>query len=108
MSRAYYAAFYAAEAALLVLGETRSKHSGVLSAFGRLVVHDGGLDPEAWRLLRSLFNRRGEADYSFDPITDVEGTGALTDAIYVVDAVEAWIAARRAGGAHIDTVGPPR
>lgn len=27
-SRAYYAAFYAAEAALLSLGETRSKHSG--------------------------------------------------------------------------------
>ena len=37
-SRAYYAAFYAAEAALLSLGETRSKHSGVISAFGLLVV----------------------------------------------------------------------
>jgi predicted nucleotidyltransferase len=41
-SRAYYAAFYAAEAALLSLGETRSKHSGVLSAFGLLVVKQGG------------------------------------------------------------------
>ena len=34
ISRAYYGAFYAAEAALLSLGETRSKHSGVLAAFG--------------------------------------------------------------------------
>jgi len=38
VSRAYYAAFFAAEEALLALGETRSKHSGVLAAFEKLVV----------------------------------------------------------------------
>ena len=37
VSRAYYA-FFAAEEALLALGETRSKHSGVLAAFEKLVV----------------------------------------------------------------------
>ena len=41
ISRAYFAAFFAAEAALLLLGETRSKHSGVISAFGRRVVREG-------------------------------------------------------------------
>ena len=32
ISRAYYAAFYAAEAALLGIGEVRSKHAGVIAA----------------------------------------------------------------------------
>lgn len=67
-SRAYYGGFYAAEAALLLLGETRSKHSGVVSAFGRLVVKEGGLDTEIGRLLSDLFAERAEADYG-------EGTG---------------------------------
>jgi len=38
ISRAYFAAFFAAEEALVTLGETRSKHSGVVSAFGRLLI----------------------------------------------------------------------
>lgn len=64
VSRAYYGAFYAAEAVLLQLDETRSKHSGVVAAFVRLVVQPGGIDPDAGRLLRSLFDRRAQADYS--------------------------------------------
>jgi hypothetical protein len=43
VSRAYYGAFYAAEAVLLELGETRSKHSGVVAAFVRLVVQAGSI-----------------------------------------------------------------
>ncbi len=62
VSRAYYAAFYAAEAALLRLGQTRAKHSGVVSAFARLLVRDRGVDEQAGRLLRSLFERRTQAD----------------------------------------------
>jgi len=46
-SRAYYAAFYAAEAALLRLGETRSSHSGLIAAFGALVVKKGGFEPNS-------------------------------------------------------------
>lgn len=34
-SRAYYAMFYVAEALLLALGKSYSKHSAVISAFGR-------------------------------------------------------------------------
>ena len=34
-SRAYYGMFYAAEAALLALGLSFSKHSAVVAAFGR-------------------------------------------------------------------------
>ncbi len=95
VSRAYYAAFYAAEAALLALGETRSKHSGVISAFGRLVVAGGGLDTEIGDSLRSLFRRRGEADYGGRPVPTVEAESAIQDAERLVDAVEAWLARRR-------------
>jgi uncharacterized protein (UPF0332 family) len=94
-SRAYYAAFYAAEAALLVLGETRSKHAGVIAAFGRFVVKDGGLDPDIGRLLRRLFQARNVADDDWpgereDPIGD-----PAAQAERFVDAVQAWIVERR-------------
>ena len=88
-SRSYDAAFYAAEAALLAIGETRSKHSGVISAFGRLVVKDGGMDPEIGGLLHRLFEVRNAADYYWldrrtaptgDPIGDAERFVAAVDA----------------------------
>lgn len=91
VSRSYYAAFYAAEAALFRLGEVRSKHAGVIAAVARLLVAEGGLDPEAGRLLRSLFERRSRADYEAGPIPTEEGTRALSDATFVVDAIAAWL-----------------
>lgn len=76
------------------LGETRSKHSGVISAFIKIVVHGAGLDARPGRLLRSLFDRRGQADYSMDPVPEEEGDRAIADATAVVDAVEEWLAER--------------
>jgi uncharacterized protein (UPF0332 family) len=94
ISRAYYAAFYAAEEALLALRETRSKHSGVVAAFEKLVVREGGVDPAIGRLLRSLFRRRNEADYGAVPASPDEADEATSDAQRVVDAVESWLARR--------------
>lgn len=91
VSRAYYAAFFAAEAALLAQGETRSKHSGVIAAFIRIVVKDGGAAAEAGQLLRSLFDRRNRADYSSDRVPMPEADRAITDAGTVVGHVEAWM-----------------
>ena len=91
VSRAYFAAFYAAEAALLVLDEARAKHSGVVSAFGRLLVRERGLDERAGRLLRSLFERRSQADYELAGVPAHEAHQAVTDARIVVQAVEAWM-----------------
>jgi uncharacterized protein (UPF0332 family) len=94
VSRTYYAAFHAAEAALLALGETRSKHSGVVAAFGRLVVRGGGFDEEVGRLLRSLFERRNEADYGGITATQEAADAAIRDAERFVGAVEAWLVSR--------------
>jgi uncharacterized protein (UPF0332 family) len=93
VSRAYYAAFYAAEATLLHIGETRAKHSGVVSAVGRLLVRERGLDERAGRLLRSLFERRTQADYGLAEVPDQEARRAVDDAAAVVEIIEAWLEA---------------
>lgn len=91
VSRAYYAAFYSAEAALLSFGETRAKHSGVVSAFGRLLVRGRGVEEEAGRLLRSLFERRAQADYEVVDVPIEEAHQAVADAAVVVETVERWL-----------------
>ncbi len=91
VSRAYYAAFRAAEAALGVVGETRSKHAGVISAFVRHVVKAGGLDEDAGRILRSLFERRNLADYVPIEVPPAEAASAIQDAERFVTAVAAWL-----------------
>lgn len=91
ISRAYYAAFYAAGAALLALGETRSKHSGVVAGFEQFVVQRGGLDPVGGKLLRSLFRQRQEADYGGAEAARHDGDLALAGAGRFVDAVEEWL-----------------
>jgi uncharacterized protein (UPF0332 family) len=92
VSRAYLAAFFAAETALLALGETRSRHSGVISAFVHLLVRSGQFDETTGRLLRSLFERRNEADYAPVDVPLEEADAAIRDADQVVGAVEAWLA----------------
>jgi uncharacterized protein len=96
ISRAYYGAFYAAEAALLTSGETRSKHSGVVAAFGRVVVREGGFDVRLGGELRRLFELRNAADYSWLDAPDREGEDPMGAAQRFVDGVEHWIADRRA------------
>lgn len=95
VSRAYFAAFFAAEAALMALGETRSKHSEVVSAFVRLLIRGGQLDEGIGRLLRSLFERRNEADYSPVDVPAEEADAAIRDAERVVSAVKTWLAQPR-------------
>lgn len=86
VSRAYFAAFFAAEEALLALGETRSKHSGVIAAFGKLVVREGGFDEATGSLLRSLFERRNQADHMPVGVPPSEAEAAITDAERFVEA----------------------
>lgn len=94
VSRAYYAAFYAAEHALASLGQSRSKHSGVIAAFGKLVIRAGGLEEETGRILRSLFEQRNAADYGEALPSPEDAEHAIADAQRFVDAVESWLRER--------------
>ena len=91
VSRAYYAAFYAASEALLALGESRSKHSGVIAAFMSLVVKREGVEEEIGRALRSLFDQRSLADYGNDDVSSEHAEAALEKASKVFAAVERWL-----------------
>jgi uncharacterized protein (UPF0332 family) len=62
-SRAYYAAFYAATAALLCEGVEFSKHSGVIAAVHQRFVKTGKLPRQCGRDLNWLFELRGIGDY---------------------------------------------
>ncbi len=64
VSRAYYAMFYAAMAALAHFNISRSKHSGIIAAFGEYLVKTGEIEPEFGRMLPGAYDARQEADYS--------------------------------------------
>jgi uncharacterized protein (UPF0332 family) len=62
-ARAYYAAFYAATAALLGEGREYQKHSGVVAAIHKFLVKIGKLDKEHGKNLNWLFELRSIGDY---------------------------------------------
>lgn len=64
MSRAYYAMFHAATAALLSQNVKRSKHSGVIAAFGQRFVKTGKFTAEHQRALQDAFTDRSAGDYA--------------------------------------------
>lgn len=62
-SRAYYAAFYAATAALLAEGFETSKHSGVIAAILQRFVRTARLGVDQGKALNWLFELRDVGDY---------------------------------------------
>lgn len=63
VSRAYYAMFYLAEAALLSYGMTFSSHGAVISTFGREFVKPGHLEADLHKNLHDAFTERTVGDY---------------------------------------------
>ena len=95
VSRAYYAMFYAAQAALLTRGVRRSKHSGVLAAFNREFVRGGVLPRELFAWLRDGLEDRIEGDYGLAPILEEQGSHAVATAHQLVSRVRSLLALRR-------------
>jgi uncharacterized protein (UPF0332 family) len=96
VASAYYAVYYAAIAALLLLSEARSRHSGVLAAFGELVIKEGGFDREIGAVRLRLFDRRNEVDYGLAEPSPEEAASETDGAERFVSAVERWIEERSA------------
>ncbi|WP_300327319.1 HEPN domain-containing protein [Accumulibacter sp.] len=89
-SRAYYAMFDAARAALLASGfDVGKTHKGVLNAFSDRLVRNGPLPKELGRLLKRAETFRYVADYEGDLVE-------LSDAREMVEQAAAFVAAMRA------------
>ena len=65
VARSYYTMFYVAQAFLLGKGFTFSKHSAVISAFGREFVKAGVVGPEFQSYLTDAEDSRKIGDYEF-------------------------------------------
>jgi uncharacterized protein (UPF0332 family) len=87
-SRAYYAMFYSAEAALLLRDVQLSKHSAVISHFNREFVKSGLLDPQMFKALQNGFALRNQGDYGVLPLEPDE-------ARHLVSQAETFLAAVR-------------
>lgn len=87
-SRAYYAAFYAATAALLYEQETFKTHGGVLSSFHRVFVKSGRVRVEHGKRLNQLSELRSIGDYGeIHHVPQHEAERAVEDASAVIEAV---------------------
>lgn len=96
LSRAYLAAFDAASAALMSVGEQPRTRTGVVSAFGRRIVSEGGLDHEVGRNLRRLFDDRDYVDYGLGEAPLEQSGSAISDARLLLEATVQWIERRSA------------
>jgi uncharacterized protein (UPF0332 family) len=77
VSRAYYAIFYAASAALLTQGIERHKHSAVLAAFRQYFVKPGKIETRFSDIFGEAFELRQATDYDMLITTDREQATAL-------------------------------
>ena len=92
VSRAYYAMFYLAEAALLSRGMTFSSHGAVISAFGRDLVKPGHLPARLHKTLHEGFMERMVGDYDAgEPYPRERAEGVLAGARDFVTAVRVFV-----------------
>jgi len=92
VNRAYYAAFYAASAALLHRGRTFTRHAGLRAAVHSELIKSGHVDPEWGRAFDRLFESRQRADYlAFGEFEQGEVEKLMADAAGFVSEMHALV-----------------
>jgi uncharacterized protein (UPF0332 family)/predicted nucleotidyltransferase len=86
-SRGYYAMFNAAQASLASLGIYRSRHSGVIAAFGYQFVHMGQFPAELHASFAEGFEPRVSADYGPDSVDSSVAREMVSNAGRFLEAV---------------------
>jgi uncharacterized protein (UPF0332 family) len=94
VSRAYFAAYHAAGAALEVAGETPASPVNLVASFDRRV--GTGLEDGTARSLRKLFEDRNDVDYALAAAAPEEAERAVAEAELFVAATTRWMEARAA------------
>ena len=99
VGRYYYAVYHAARAALLSRGLEPATHSGMVTEFHRVFVHQGLLEARRARALGRLQRDREEAEYApaiqFSPEDVVAARGSAADLREFVTTLlsgEGWLA----------------
>jgi len=91
ISRAYYAAFYAVNSALLVSGDSSRTHRGVKTLLG-LKIKEGLFTPNLGRAFNSLAQQRDAADYSvFTFLNEDDVSNAIEQAETIIERMEQFI-----------------
>jgi len=89
VNRAYYAAFYAASAALQLHGEAPRTHAGVHNRFRVLFVKTGRISDAVGKILPYAYGMRQKADYDALTVFEVQAAAdLLADVDTFVQAVE--------------------
>lgn len=91
ISRAYYAAFYAATALLHSEGITVSKHGAVIAQIGQHFAKPGRLPANLHRMLIDLFDERQTADYGGEVFLQESVEISYENALSFVDQIEAYL-----------------
>jgi uncharacterized protein (UPF0332 family) len=94
VSRAYYAAFHAAQAVLLTEGQHPHSHQGLLTLFSLLLVKTGKFEKKWGRLLANLKDDREAGDYEVFAWLDEEtARRAVREAEEFVSEVQRYLGA---------------
>jgi len=107
VSRAYYAVFHAASAALFAVNIVRGKPSGVAAAISQFLVKPGLIEPEYAGIYTRLMNARIDVDYGgerdeetgapkFTPLPDAQAEQMLADAERFIARMEQFLRERGA------------
>jgi len=92
ISRAYYAMFYAAKAAVMSMDLEASKHSAVISLFGQHFAKSGRIPAGLHKSLKTAFDERQLADYTLDwPVSREVAEARLREAEQFVAAVASML-----------------
>lgn len=90
LSRAYYAAFHAARALVLLQGLEPKTHGGLSRLFNEHVIRSGQLEPRFNLVLSRLQSYRQSSDYAYDFAVSAE------DAAHEIDAAAELLERARA------------
>jgi uncharacterized protein (UPF0332 family) len=91
-SRAYYTMFYTIEALLLSQNLSFSKHSAVISAFGKKFIKSGIFDARFHRYIMDAFDLRNKGDYgAMHAVPKEKADQLISDAADLFDAVKSWL-----------------
>ncbi len=93
VSRAYYAMFYAAEAALLTREVRTKSHAGLINQFGQHLVKAGLIEASYSKQLQQAFETRQEGDYEIAAeISDSDAHQTCQDARAFIDRIQVFLA----------------